>query len=88
MIDARASEIWQRITSLLEDKLQYGIIEQAKSVVRISLIGNGLKLYVSSDEAAEFFSSDVNQQRLSILARPILNIETIEVERVDAEPLK
>ena len=88
MIDARASEIWQRITSLLEDKLQYGIIDQAKSVVRVSLIGNGLKLYVSSDESAEFFSSEVNQQRLSILARSIFNIETIEVERVDAEPLK
>lgn len=88
MTDARASEIWQRILALLEDKLQYGIVDQARSIVRVTLLGNGLKFFVSTDEAAEFFRSEVNQQRLAILSRSIFAIETIEVEKVDAEPLR
>ncbi|OVE79860.1 hypothetical protein BVY02_02105 [bacterium J17] len=88
MTNPRSQEVWQRIVSILDDQLQYGFLEQAKSVVDVQLEGSELKLCVSSDEALEFFAADVNQQRLLIISRPVVSLDKISVELVEAEPIK
>ncbi len=78
---------WTSIKAILEDQLQFGFLEQAKSVVDVSVSGSVLKLTVTSDEAYEFFSAEVNQQRLMIVSRAIVSIESIVVAKVEAEPI-
>ena len=82
------SELWTRILVLMEEKLQLGFLEQAKSVVKVSFDGTEAKLTVCSEEAQDFFKADTNQQRLMIVSRSVVRIDSIEVIRVEAEPLK
>lgn len=79
--------VWANILAILEEQLQYGFLEQAKSVVDVHFAGSELMLTVASEEAAEFFSADINQQRLMIVSRPIVRIESIAVKTVEAEPI-
>ena len=88
MTDKHAIEVWEAILKILDEKLQYGFLEQAKAVVDIHVDGGELKLTVATDEAEEFFNSEVNQQRLMITSRPVIAIEVIIVEKTDAEPLE
>lgn len=76
------SQIWIQILGILEEQLQKGFLEQAKSVVSATETNSTLRLEVNTDEALEFFSADVNQQRILILGRTFASIETIEVKKV------
>lgn len=84
----QAHEIWSGILKILDEKLQYGLLKQVDSVVDVKIDGDELSLCVSDDEAFDFFQAEVNQQRLIILARPVIFLETIKVIKVDAEPLR
>lgn len=75
-----AELLWTKILELLEEKLQMGLLQQARAVRSARTDGHDLVLSVSTPEAKEFFSAHVNQQRLLILARPIANFERIRVE--------
>jgi len=86
MSEQEATEIWNRIVHRLEEKLQYGVLEHAKAVVDIKFSGHELTLRVATDEAFDFFSADVNQQRLIIIGRPDISIERVTVERIEASP--
>ena len=81
-------ETWTSIKAILEEQLQYGFLEQAKAVVDVSFTGGEFVLTVTTEEAAEFFSADVNQQRLMIVSRPVTSIESIVVKKVEAEPIE
>jgi hypothetical protein len=73
-------ELWKRVLELLEEKLQMGLLQQARAVKEARVEGNDLILTTSTPEAREFFSAHVNQQRLIILARPIASFERVIVE--------
>ena len=88
MTEQHAKELWHAILGILDEKMQYGFLEQAKSVVDVRIDGGELSLFVTDDEALGFFRADVNQQRLVIVSRPIVTIEKIIVEKVYAEPLR
>lgn len=87
MGDDRAHEIWKQILQILDEKLQYGFLEQAKSVVDVRMEGDEFTLCVSSDEAVRFFQAEVNQQRLFIVSRPIASIQRFIVEKNESSPL-
>lgn len=70
---------WRKILDILEEKLQMGLLEQARSVREVHFEGGELQLVVGSPEAMEFFSSEVNQQRLSIISRPVARIDRVSV---------
>lgn len=75
-----APDLWKKILDLLEEKLQMGLLQQARAVSTARIEGDDLILSVTTPEAKEFFSAHVNQQRLLILARPIANFERVIVE--------
>ena len=87
MASAEDQEKWSKIEALLEEKLQFGFLEQTRSVVDVEFNGAQLLLVVSNEEAAEFFSAEVNQQRLLIVSRPVARIESIAVRKVEANPI-
>jgi hypothetical protein len=88
MIKDDAQTVWQSIVSVLEDKMQFGFLEQVQYVVSVSLESDTLVLGVTTEEALDFFRADVNQQRLFIVSRPISTISNIKVELIEAEPLR
>lgn len=75
--------IWQEIVAVLEHKLQFGFLEQAKSISKVELNGGELTLHVNSDEAFDYFSAEVNQQRLIIQGRPVIQLQSVSVIRTD-----
>lgn len=76
-----ASSVWEKILEILDEKLQYGLLEQARSVADVRFEGGELALSVVTSEAEEFFNSHINQQRLIIMARAIVPIERVSVTR-------
>ena len=80
-------ETWKEILKILDEKLQYALLDRARSVVDVKIEGEELHLYVAGSEAAEFFKAEINQQRLIILSRPLITLEKIRVKEVAAEPL-
>lgn len=88
MANAKDQATWDKIIALLEDKLQFGFLEQVRAVADVSFDGSEVTLFVSTDEAMEFFRADVNQQRLSIVSRPVVRIERVEVRRLEAEAIR
>ncbi len=88
MTEQHAKETWQAILLLLDEKMQYGFLEQAKSVVDVRINGSEISLAVSNDEALRFFSAEVNQQRLIIVSRSVISFEKVTVHKVEAEPLR
>ena len=88
MTETHAKEIWQQIVKILEEKLQFGFLEQEKSVVNVEFDGAELTLTVASDEAFDFFNAEINQQRLIIVSRPVISLDKVLVKKVDAEPLQ
>ena len=87
MTDQESVAFWNKIQTILDEQLQYGFLEQAKSIVDIKLEGSHLTLTVSTDEAYDFFNSELNKQRLLIVSRQVAALEEIEVIKVEAEPL-
>ena len=87
MTDIRANEIWTRVLAVLDEKLQYALLEQARSVVDVRMEGDELILYVANAEAERFFSAEVNQQRLIIQSRPAVSLSRISVVRTDSSPI-
>jgi hypothetical protein len=87
MTDKNAQEIWQKILDVLEEKLQFGFLEQAKAVVDVKLDGSEFTLFVANAEALRFFSAEINQQRLFIVSRPIATIEKFRVVATESSPL-
>lgn len=79
------TDLWQKILNRLEERLQYGALEQAKAVVDVALDGNELLLTVNTEEAEAHFEAEINQQRIIILARPEITLESIRVVITDAE---
>jgi hypothetical protein len=75
-------EFWEAILKELDEKLQYGMLEQTSSIVSVTTQGPELILKVNSAEAYEYFMSDVNQRRLCIYSRSVINIERISVELI------
>ena len=68
------NRIWNLILERLQEKLQYGVIEQTKFVADARVEGSELILEVTSEDAKEYFNAEVNQQRLIILARPEITL--------------
>ena len=87
MANAKDQATWDKIIALLEDKLQFGFLEQIRACADVSFDGGEVTLFVSTDEAFEFFNADINQQRLTIYSRPVVRIETVSVRRVEAEAI-
>lgn len=75
-----AKDLWAQILEVLDEKLQYGLLEQARAVSNVRLEGSELILQVADPEAAEFFNAHINQQRLVIMTRPIYPIDKVSVE--------
>ncbi len=88
MQESPDQKTWKAILDVLEDKLQYALLKQTETVVDVRLDGTRLTLRVTSDEALDFFSREINQQRLKIAGRTVADIQTITVEKVNAEPLR
>lgn len=80
MQDKAESPVWETILAVLEEKLQMGLLLQARLVESARLEGAELILKCSNAEAREFFNAHVNQQRLIILSRQVANLERIRVE--------
>lgn len=87
MTDSRAHDIWKQILAILDEKLQYAMLEQAKNVVDVRLEGSELTLVVSGEEARQFFSAEVNQQRLTIVSRPVISLSKVTVATSDSSPI-
>lgn len=79
--------VWARILLLMEEKMQFGFLEQARFVLKAEFENGHAILTVCSDDAREFFNSQVNQQRLIIVSRPVVSIERFTILQVEAEPL-
>lgn len=88
MTDPKSTDLWRRIVEVFDEKLQYGFLDKVSSVVEVKVEGSEIHISVSSNEAFEFFRSEVNQQRLIILSRSIVSLDKVVVHRVDAEPLR
>ncbi len=88
MTKADAQAVWKSIVAVLEEKMQFGFLEQVQYVVSVSLEAHTLTLGVTTEDALDFFRADVNQQRLFIVSRPITTISNIEVELIQAEPIR
>lgn len=87
MADLRARQLWDQIREGLEEKLQYGLLDQAKRVSSVRLEGSELILSTSDDEAFEFFSAQINQQRLVIASRGLFALSAVRIERIaELEP--
>ncbi len=84
----RATETWDKIVELLHDKMQYGFLEQVKTVVQVQIEGSELQLTVTTPEARDFFNSSVNQHRLALLVRPVITLEKVSAAMVEANPLR
>ena len=56
---------------MLDEKLQYAFLNQARSVRDVRFEGSELVLVVSSPDSVTFLSSDLNQQRLMIISRSL-----------------
>jgi hypothetical protein len=80
MEDKLKSAVWDSILAVLEDKLQMGLLLQARAVSAVRVEGNELVLTCPTPETREFFSAHVNQQRLIILSRQVASFEKIRVE--------
>lgn len=88
MTDSSAHQLWLQIREALEEKLQYGLLDQAKRIAEVALEGSELVLRTADEEAFQFFSAQVNQQRLVIASRGIFALSSVKVERyIDPEPL-
>ena len=74
-----APDFWPKIVEQIEEKLQLGLLEQVRAVIEASFTGGELALAVATTEAYEFFGAHVNQQRLIILARPVITIDRVSV---------
>jgi len=74
---------WDKILAVFEEKLQLGFMQQARMVTDVKINGNTLLLVVSTPEALEFFSSPINQQRLTIMSRGVAQLEKVEVKLVE-----
>ena len=85
MTDQIASQAWQKILSVLDEKMQFGFLEKAKDVTDVRIEGSELFIFVSSKEAQEFFKAELNQQRLFIVSRPFVSLQKINVELVESE---
>jgi hypothetical protein len=81
MNDEKFPKIWSDILELLSEKLQLGLLEQAKCVTEARIENHELWIKTDNEDAFKFFSSEVNQQRLIILARPVIAIEKIVPEK-------
>ena len=83
----QSQEVWQKILQILDEKLQYGLLEQAKMVVDVSLEDTELTITVANQEAERFFSNEQNQQRLIIQSRPDVKLSKVKVLRVESSPI-
>lgn len=81
------NDVWNRILEDLREKLQFGVLQQAKSVVEARVCGGVLTLVVTDAEAEEYFNAEINKQRLMIMSRPVAPLADIEVRRVSATPI-
>lgn len=87
MTSDSAARTWKQILECFEEKLQYSFVEHAKYVVDINFEGNELSLLVTSDEAVDFFTAEINQQRMIIFSRPIIHLDKVSARKVDADPI-
>lgn len=85
MTQSESKELWNKVIAVLEDQLQYGFLEQARSVINTQLEDATLILEVDDQDAFEFFSSAINQQRILIVSRQISEIKAVRVNKVEAE---
>jgi hypothetical protein len=84
-MDMNLPKFWDDLISLVEEKLQFGLLTQMRSVVSAQIEGGEMMLAVNSREALDFFNNATNQQRFILLARPILPLEKISVSFVQTE---
>jgi hypothetical protein len=80
MESAPKDPAWEAILNMLEEKLQMGLLRQARAVTSARLEGGELILQCPNSETREFFEAHVNQQRLLILSRGTVSFERIRVE--------
>jgi tRNA threonylcarbamoyladenosine modification (KEOPS) complex Pcc1 subunit len=81
-MEKTAQQIWDSILCDLEDKLQFGVLEQARAVISVEFNDKCLTLKVFTTEARDFFSTPACQQRLVIISRPVAVIEEFKIELV------
>lgn len=79
MQDQIAFDAWQKILSVLDEKMQFGFLEKAKDVSDVKIEGSEFFIFVNSKEALEFFKAELNQQRLFIVSRPFVSLQKINV---------
>jgi len=73
-------DIWSAVLAEIDEKMQFGLLEQARTVLDIQIDGTELVLFVASEECQQFFSQGGNQQRLLIMARPVIDLERVSVK--------
>lgn len=88
MSKERSAEVWDKILHILDEKLQYGFLEQAAAVLDVRLEGEELLLTVSTPEAVEFFNSELNEQRLILLVRSLLRLSRVKAKMAEGSPLR
>lgn len=88
MFDLRAQELWDQILVVLDEKMQYALLTEAKNIVNVALEGNDLLLTACTEDGAEFFNSEVNGQRLILQVRSVINLDSVKARYVEASPLK
>ncbi len=88
MTKERSSDVWDRILQVLDEKLQYGFLEQAAAVLDVHLEGEELHLTVATPEAQQFFNSELNEQRLILLVRSFLRLSRVKAKLSEGSPLR
>ncbi len=74
-------DVWAAILAEIDEKMQFGLLQQARTVLDIQIDGEELVLLVDSDEPEQFFSQSTNQQRLLIMARAVIDLRHVTVKR-------
>ena len=87
MSDPKSNEIWRRIVDVFDEKLQYGFIDKVHSVVQVKIEDSEIHIFVNSDDAVEFFNSEINQQRLIIFSRGIVPLDKVVIHKCEAEAI-
>ncbi|MBP9838575.1 MAG: hypothetical protein KBC84_07650 [Proteobacteria bacterium] len=88
MSNQPAHEIWKKVLAVLDEKMQFGFLEMAKEVVDIKISGSEITLFVTNSEAEVYFNSEVNQQRIFIVSRPIHPLSKVCVIVTESSPIQ
>lgn len=75
-----APERWQALLSLLDEKLQFGLLEHLRKVKVYHFEGDVLYLETASEEAAKTLSSHHVFQQLEIMAQDSTGVTAVKIK--------